>query len=79
MNLCIFCLRSAQSEPWCTDNPGNGCTYGFHHELVVGIAEEPEVKKVQTIKVDKKLCMKCKLHPANPKFKTNNCEHEFAT
>ena len=76
MSTCIFCLRDAvTAEPFCKDNPGHGCTYGFHHEGVEGLVEKP---KPAPKGPDKKLCLKCGLHPKNPAASTNGCAHEYA-
>jgi hypothetical protein len=77
MNICTFCLKSPNDPtPWCKDNPGHGCTYGLHHEFP---EEAEKAKPVQPKKDPKKaLCTKCGLHPKNPVFNTNGCEHEFS-
>ncbi len=73
MSLCFFCLRDANDERvWCQDNPGEGCTYGMRHEF----PEEEKPKQV-VVKMDRKICLKCGMHPKNPK--AVGCEHEFPT
>lgn len=67
-NTCIFCLN-------CPGKPYNAfvdCTYGSPHEYPA--VEKP---KQVVVKVDRKLCIKCGLHPKNPK--AVGCEHEFAS
>jgi hypothetical protein len=72
--LCVFCLKhESDKTPWIESNPGKGCTYGYAHEYL-----EPEVQpEIQQKKPDKKLCVKCGLHPKNPLASTNNCEHTY--
>ena len=66
--VCIFCLCHR-------DRPGQGdtCTYGMRHEY----PEDDVVEvKVKVQKRDANLCIKCGMHPKNPK--AAGCEHEFA-
>jgi hypothetical protein len=71
--ICLFCLKhEGDATPWCKDNPGRGCTYGLDHEF-----PEPLEPKKQEPKKDKKLCIKCGLHPKNPASATNGCAHEY--
>jgi hypothetical protein len=71
--FCIFCLEPKSSpRPWVPSNPGLGCTYGLGHEYPA-----EETKPAQVHKPDKKLCLKCGLHPRNPKAAANGCEHEY--
>lgn len=72
--ICIFCLRAPGSPPWCTANPGRGCTYGFACEYPL---EETAQKPAPTHVRDAKLCVKCGLHPKNPMSATNGCVHEY--
>lgn len=72
--LCTFCSRhESDKRPWVPSNPGLGCTYGYAHEF----PEAPVVKAKPEKKTDKKLCIKCGLHPKNPAFATKVCEHEY--
>ena len=65
-DICIFCMDARISV-------GPTCTYGLGHEF-----PEPPVKTGPKPKgVDPKLCSKCGLHPKNPKFASNGCEHSF--
>jgi len=74
--VCIMCLRhSSRTESFVPGNPGLGCTYGWRHEYEEKVKQAPSPKSKI---VDKKLCHKCGLHPKNPAFMTNNCEHLFA-
>jgi hypothetical protein len=74
MSLCIFCFRYPDDpRPWCPDNPGFGCTYGFHHERVT--VEVPKPKQPKTS--SKFLCTKCGLHPKNPLSASNGCQHTY--
>jgi len=72
---CIFCLQyQGIAQPFCKDNPGKGCTYGFHHSF-----DEPTVAPIQkqTKKVDKQVCLKCNMHIKNPNSNTNGCAHVY--
>ncbi len=89
--LCALCLKTESDKtPWCKDNPGEGCTYGMHHEYKCILCDQWAVrgkafcenhasgeKPVQQKKPDKKLCKKCGLHPKNPVSVTNGCEHDY--
>jgi hypothetical protein len=78
--ICIFCNKApGDPTPWCTDNPGEGCTYGMHHEFP-GSEFDPKVKKPakQPVKkADKQVCVKCNLHAKNPASASNGCVHEY--
>lgn len=62
-NCCIFCLFHK-------DHVAQVCTYGMYHEFPQVILEK------KTVKIDRKICIKCGLHPKNPK--AVGCDHEFA-
>jgi hypothetical protein len=76
-NICIFCFQGPNNpKPWCTNNPGHGCTYGFHHEFpedVVVMADKTRPVK----KLDKQVCIKCNVHAKNPTSASNGCQHEY--
>jgi hypothetical protein len=75
LDICIFCVRHQScTVPWCPDNPGRGCTYGYGHEYPL-----PQQKTKQTVakKLDAKLCTPCGLHPKNPKSDMNGCTHVY--
>jgi hypothetical protein len=72
--LCLFCIRpESDKRPWCL-NPGKGCQYGFAHEYPEA---EKVVAKEAPKKRDAKLCVKCGLHPSNPKSASSECVHEY--
>lgn len=73
-DLCIFCMRPDGCPPYCTDNPGKGCTYGLGHEFPDGEETKP---KQQPKKIDKNVCTKCGLHARNPASVTNGCAHDY--
>ncbi len=81
MDTCIFCFQTSDNpKVFCLDNPGDGCTYGMHHEYpgeVFGKTKLPP--KVTFKKVDKQVCLKCGVHSKNPVGATNGCEHEYPT
>jgi hypothetical protein len=66
-DLCVFCLCSRQ------DGPGMRCSFGLGHEWPPAAKTQQKPAK----KPDNKLCQKCGLHPQNPTFKTNGCEHSW--
>jgi len=75
MSVCVFCFRDeTNTTPFCSDNPGKGCSYGFAHER-----PESEKPKQAVVKVDKQRCTRCGLHTKNPTSQTNGCVHEYAT
>lgn len=63
--FCIFCYAHMSDDK-------ATCTYGLRHEFFVKV-EKPKPKVV----VDKRLCIKCRIHIKNPKSATNGCEHEY--
>jgi hypothetical protein len=65
-DICIFCLDCRSSVE------GKPCrSYLSHHEF-----PEPPVKTGPRPKgIDPKLCPKCGLHPKNPKYSENGCDH----
>jgi len=77
MSICIFCFGRPP--------PGLECTYGLHHEfpkeklpvISVGGTKESGWGTGPTKKPDAKLCVKCGIHPKNPLFASNGCEHLF--
>ena len=76
MNICLFCFKAeGNTTPYCLDNPGKGCTYGFDHEFPsrVQAKVKPQPAKVP----DKNICTKCGLHSRNPASATNGCEHAY--
>ena len=74
-DICIFCFRSAgAARPWCSENPGNGCTYGLGHEFPPGPADKP---KATPRKVDRQLCTLCGVHAKNPASEASTCAHEY--
>lgn len=80
MRFCVFCHRAeGDAVPWCTENPGNGCQYGLHHDYGDGLT--PTVATVapvkQAKKVDKNVCTKCGLHAKNPASAASDCAHEY--
>jgi hypothetical protein len=78
MEVCIFGLRHASDpRPYCPANPGRGCTYGLGHEYPApaGVVAAEVVTKSKAR--DKKLCITCGLHPANPAAATNGCAHTY--
>lgn len=80
MSICTFCFQGSNNpKPWCSENPGEGCTYGMHHEFPgseFAPAKQKE-RKPQVKKVDKQVCTKCQVHAKNPTSQTNGCEHEY--
>jgi hypothetical protein len=68
MSVCIFCL--SHKSRCLPDN----CTYKGHHEFP-GEESAKEDKPAPKVKVDLKLCIKCGMHPKNPK--AAGCEHEY--
>ena len=79
IDLCVFCFQPSNNPAdYCKDNPGEGCTYGHHHEFRNGPYAKPKPKQ-QVKKVDKQLCLKCKLHSKNPASATSECVHEYAS
>lgn len=65
--VCTFCfVHRDRVQP-------KTCTYGMHHEY----SEDAIVKTPpkQEVKKSKSLCVKCGLHPKNPK--AIGCEHVF--
>jgi hypothetical protein len=81
MDICIFCFQGPDNpKPFCPDNPGEGCTYGSHHEYPGSIFSKMKPPpKVIAKKVDKQICVKCLLHRKHPTSATNGCEHEYPT
>lgn len=74
--LCIHCLKHESNKtPWCPENPGHGCTYGFAHEYPSSESAKPK----QIAKKDTKLCTKCGLHAKNPASVSSGCAHEYAS
>jgi hypothetical protein len=64
--VCVFCFVHRDREQPET------CTYGMRHEY--GEDSVPKISK-QEPKRSKNLCLKCGLHPKNPK--AIGCEHVF--
>jgi len=76
MSVCIFCHHDpSYTDPYCATNPGHGCTYGFHHEYENAMVAQ---KPPQAKPVDRKLCPKCGMHPKNPAYAGNGCDHAGA-
>jgi hypothetical protein len=74
--ICIFCLRhDSRTEPFCPDNPGRGCTYGFACERVE--SKEEKAVKQPAKKIDKQVCLVCGTHSRNPTSLTNGCTHQY--
>ena len=74
--ICIFCLQSPNNhKPWCKENPGRGCTYGFACEYE-GEETKPKSPPPQP-KINKQMCVKCGLHQKNPLSSTNGCTHQY--
>lgn len=66
--VCVFCCVHRDREQPAT------CSYGMHHEYpedaVLVKPPKPQVKGR-----DKNLCLKCGMHPKNPK--AAGCDHVF--
>lgn len=79
MTICVFCFQgSTNPKPWCPDNPGEGCTYGMHHEFPGSEFAPKKQKALQPVKkADKQVCTKCGVHAKNPASQTSECSHEY--
>jgi len=78
--ICTFCFQGPNNpQPWCKDNPGDGCTYGLHHEFPGSEFTPAKIqKKPQPVKkADKQVCTKCGLHAKNPASAASECQHEY--
>ncbi len=86
--ICIFCFRSeSDKRPWCSDKPGQNCTYGLAHEYPCAVCRnlfckvhvpgQEDKPKQPARKADKQLCTKCGVHVRNPASATNGCVHEY--
>lgn len=60
--MCIFCFGYKSNNAQ--------CPYGTH--------EYPKRPVKQERKKDTQLCLKCGMHPRNPKYQANECEHEHS-
>lgn len=76
MSVCIFCHRRPDYPlPYVQKgDPGQGCMYGFAHEYPEDALERSPVQKPKG--PDRSLCPACGLHPKNPRFLANGCQHE---
>ena len=62
-DICIFCHTHRNDvKP--------KCSYDAAHEF-------PEFKVKQVAKVDKSLCLICRLHKRNPSSATSECKHQY--
>lgn len=76
-SVCVFCLQyKGTAKPYCKDNPGEGCTYGFYHEFD-GEEFRPKVVKKAVKAIDKQVCTFCGIHVKNPQSASNGCSHQY--
>lgn len=69
--FCIFCIRSDDFKGQVTTLGPGPCTYGLKHEFNESVVQ---VKQQQPKKDSgKNLCIKCGMHPKNPK--AVGCDH----
>jgi hypothetical protein len=68
--VCVFCHKHRSR---C--QPGKTCLYVDWHEFPAG----QEIKKAEQPKpkVDKQICLVCKVHRKNPASATNGCQHQY--